>query len=288
LDIKGDTSGWTVESTTPSGFSVNPQAGTVLGPSDSISTLRNYLDGQFSVTLSPPSNVSDGEAYNFTVVENYNGSNIDSDTFTISVVSSSSGEEEDSGSDENDSGDASNKQVAPGSEVTVTVTPDNTDNNLQITGDTDGWTVVSTNPGGPGTFAVNPSAGTVLEADGSISTLANYDSNGQLSVTLSPPSGASVGDSFQFNVQEEGVDNTDSFTISITSSVPSWVTDSSITAAQYNAFDDGDGELTDSEIRAGIDTYIENSFAGDNQINDVAFSNSDIRALISGYVSSQF
>jgi hypothetical protein len=70
-------------------------------------------------------------------------------------------------------------------------------------------------------------------------------------------------------------------------STPSWVDNSDITPAQYNAFDDGDGELTDSEVRNGIQTYVQNSVRGDNQVNGVAFSDSEIRGLIAGYVQSQ-
>jgi hypothetical protein len=107
-------------------------------------------------------------------------------------------------------------------------------------------------------------------------------------LAVSPAINITVNDSSNGQDIEQISINVTEDSSPVEGTTPSWVANSSITAAQYNAFDDGDGELTDSEIRAGIDTYIENSFAGDNQINGVAFSNSDIRALISGYVSSQF
>ena len=83
--------------------------------------------------------------------------------------------------------------------------------------------------------------------------------------------------------------NSDSFTIGIGSgsSAPSWVGNSDITPSQYNAFDDGDGELTDSEVRNGIQTYVQSSLTGENQINGVEFTDSEIRELITGYVQSQ-
>lgn len=292
LGIQGDTGGWTVESTTPSGVTVNPEAGTVLGTDDSISTFSSYdSNGEFSVTLSPPSNVSEGEVYNFTATESSDGASINSESFTISIVSSSSDEDDDSDSDETTGGDASDKQVAPNGEVTTTLTPKDTSNTLAIQGDTGGWTVVSTTPSG---LTVSPPAGTVLDPEGgendTISTFGSYDADGNFSVTLSPPREATVGETYQFDVQEVNngaTVNTDSFTISIGSSAPSWVADRGLTAAQYNAFDDGDGELTDTEVRNGIQTYVQNSITGDGEIDGVRFSDSDIRSLITGYVQSQ-
>lgn len=183
--------------------------------------------------------------------------------------------------------DISDKQVALDGEVIISVSPSDVSNNLAIQGETAGWTVISTTPGGSA-VTVSPEPGTVLGSEESITTFESYD-DGEFTVTLSPPSDASEDGTYAFTAQElddDAVINSESFTITTGFSAPGWVDNSSITSAQYNAFDDGDGELTDSEIRDGIQTYIQNSVTGDGQVNGVGFSDDDIRALISGYIQS--
>jgi hypothetical protein len=184
-------------------------------------------------------------------------------------------------------GDIPDKQVALDGDVTASYTPEDESNDLAIQGETAGWTVVSTTPDGG--VRVSPDSGTVLGPDDAITNFGTYE-NGEFSVTLSPPSDARQGETYQFNVNELSggtVVNSESFSITIGSSVPSWVGESEITPAQYNAFDDGDGELTDSEVRDGIQTYVQNSITGDSEVDGVAFSDDEIRALISGYIQSQ-
>jgi hypothetical protein len=184
-------------------------------------------------------------------------------------------------------GDIPDKQVALDGDVTASYTPEDESNDLAIQGETAGWTVVSTTPDGG--VLVSPDSGAVLGPDDAITNFGTYE-NGEFSVTLSPPSDARQGETYQFNVNELSggtVVNSESFSITIGSSVPSWVGESEITPAQYNAFDDGDGELTDSEVRDGIQTYVQNSITGDSEVDGVAFSDDEIRALISGYIQSQ-
>jgi hypothetical protein len=185
-----------------------------------------------------------------------------------------------------DSPEDDTSTVPQDGEITKTFSPEDTANTLVISGEVDGWTVTSTTPDG---VSVNPEPGTTLSQDSQISTFGSYQ-NGEFAVTLSPPSDASRMDRFQFNVTElngDTVISETSFTI-IIGSTPSWVDGSSITPTQYNAVDDGDGELTDAEVRSGIQTYVQNSLTGDGQIDGVEFSDGDIRALISGYIQSQF
>jgi hypothetical protein len=147
---------------------------------------------------------------------------------------------------------------------------------------------MSTTPSSDG-VTVSPEAGTVLGPDEAITTFGSYE-DGDFSVTLAPPSDASEGETYEFTAQElvdDTIVDSESFTITTGSSAPSWVAESSITAAQFNAFDDGDGELTDAEIRVGIQTYVQNSITGEGEVNGVAFNDDEIRALISGYIQSQ-
>ena len=108
---------------------------------------------------------------------------------------------------------------------------------------------------------------------------------GILSVTTGAAA-ASPAINITVNDSSNGQD-TENISIDVATETPSWVADSGLTAAQYNAFDTGESGLTDAEVRAGIQTYVENSISGDGEIEGVAFNDDEIRTLISGYIQSQ-
>ena len=291
LTFAGDTDGWTIESSAPSpGLAVLTQVDS-LPYTSSDEKWVNLATSEWELTLSPPPDADVGDSYSFDVTEGETDSPVNSDTFTVSIVESTA----DDGSDDGDNSDNSPTEITapdttPNGQTNIVLPADDS---VRVSGDVDEWTISSANPG-PG-LAVFPSVDRLpytwnTDVDGD--TWANLN-GGTWEMTLIAPSEPGT---YNFTLTEGDPSNpvrTENFSIEVSpTEAPDWVLDSNIvTVSQFEAFDgaDGsnpDGELTDSEIREGVSTYVANGDLTDNNENRLGLDDGAVREFIGEYVKN--